>query len=107
MLSGTPPVLVTVTVCVELVEPTRTVPNARFDGATDTPAGVVPLTVSAMFCGVFGASSLIARTALLFPAACGVADSVIEHMSHCWIGAEVHVVETTEKWPGFAPPIVK
>src|SRR6266542_2605211 len=109
MLSVAPPVLWTVTHCVALVTPTRTEPKERLAGVTDAAAAggagaaAVAFTWSATCSGLVGALSAITSVPQRLPAAVGVAESVILQNPHCGIGADVHVVLTILKSPGFAP----
>ena len=72
MFRVAPPVLVRVTVCVA-VDPTCVVGKVRLDGDRDTDAGVRPVPLSVMFCGLpLKELSVMVRTPLRDPAAVGV-----------------------------------
>ncbi len=70
MLSGKLPLLVSVTVCAELVVPTDWFPKAMVAGVSET-AGPVPVPVRLTLCGLPGALSVTVRLADAEKAAVG------------------------------------
>jgi hypothetical protein len=76
MDSGAFPVLVSVTACGSLVDPTNRRENVREDGDKPT-AGPVPVPVTPTACGLFKALSVIASVAVRVPPAVGVKVTLI------------------------------
>lgn len=73
--NGEPPVFVTVTACVGLLEPTVTLLKLRFEGTRDAPAGGavdVPLPVRLTLCEPPAALSTTVNVPLRVPVAAGV-----------------------------------
>ena len=71
IVNRVPPVLVKVTVCVALPNPTRTVPNDRLLADRDTAPGGSPVPLSAIDCGGPVASSVIVTAAVNGPGVAG------------------------------------
>jgi hypothetical protein len=72
MASVAPPVLVRVTVCVELVEPTLIVPKDRLVAESDTVVGTIdPVPLRAIECGDPLALSVIEMEAVSAPEVVG------------------------------------
>lgn len=103
IVSGWPPLFVSVTLCEALVEPTAAAAYVKVVPERSAVGSSKPVPDSVMDCGLFGASSVIATEALRVPAALGVNVTLMVHMS-CTASVAPHVpVGAKEKSPEFVP----